>query len=81
MEEVGIARFFAGGLVFFMFVLAMIALIVVIWCQIFKKAGYHPAMGLLMLVPVANIVMLFILAFAKWPVYEKLSQSVIIKEE
>jgi len=44
------------------------------WWNIFKKAGYHGAVGLLMLVPIANIIMLAILAFGEWPIYRRLSQ-------
>ena len=32
-----------------------------------KKAGFHGALSLLMLIPVGNIVLIFILAFAEWP--------------
>lgn len=43
-------------------------LVVVPFWFIFKKAGFHGALSLLMLVPVANIVMPFFLAFSDWPV-------------
>ncbi len=44
--------------------------IVFIWlyCRIFSKAGYCWALGLLMLVPIVNVVMLCILALGDWPV-------------
>jgi type VI protein secretion system component VasK len=44
-------------------------LILFVWpyWRIFKKAGFSPALSLLMLVPLANIVMVFFLAFADWP--------------
>jgi len=32
-----------------------------------KKAGFAPALSLLMLVPIANIVLPFYIAFAQWP--------------
>ena len=35
--------------------------------RIFKKAGFSPALSLLLLVPIANIVIIFYLAFADWP--------------
>jgi len=44
----------------------------VIWWKIFAKAGYSGALGLLMLVPVANLVMLLVLAFGTWPVHREL---------
>ena len=41
-------------------------------CKIFAKAGYCWALGLLMFVPIANIIMAFILAFGEWPIYRQL---------
>jgi hypothetical protein len=38
---------------------------------IFRKAGYHPALSLLMMIPFANIIMKFFLAFADWPSLKK----------
>ena len=35
--------------------------------RICGRAGYPPCLGLLMLVPVANIVLPLYIAFAKWP--------------
>jgi hypothetical protein len=45
--------------------------------RIFKKAGFSPALSLLMLVPIANIVMLFFLAFADWPALKNTDQHVV----
>ena len=42
------------------------------WFFIYKKAGYHPAMGCLMFVPLVNVVMLFVLAFSEWPIEREL---------
>ena len=36
---------------------------VLVFCKIFSKTGYCWALGLLMLVPIANIIMVFVLAF------------------
>lgn len=59
--------------IFMMFItLVIVAIKVLIFCKIFSKAGYSWALGLLMLVPIANIVMLFILAFAEWPIQREL---------
>jgi predicted signal transduction protein with EAL and GGDEF domain len=33
---------------------------------IFKKAGFHPATSLLMLVPLVNLATLYVLAFSGW---------------
>jgi len=54
--------------------LALIVVIikVLIFCKIFSKAGYCWALGLLMLVPIVNIIMPFVLAFADWPIQKEL---------
>jgi hypothetical protein len=40
--------------------------------KIFAKAGYPGALGLLLLVPLVNLVMFFFLAFSDWPVLKEL---------
>ncbi len=66
------------GILFVAFVIfvALIATIIkiLIICKIFSKAGYCWALGLLMLVPIANIIMGFYLAFADWPIQKELRQ-------
>ena len=52
--------------------LIVVAIKVLIFCKIFSKAGYSWALGLLILVPVANIIMAFFLAFADWPIRKQL---------
>jgi hypothetical protein len=42
------------------------------WFFIYKKAGFHPAMGCLMFLPLVNVVMLFVLAFIEWPIEREL---------
>ena len=53
-------------------VLIVVAVKVLIFCKIFSKAGFSWALGLLILVPIANIVILFVLAFAEWPIQREL---------
>ncbi len=61
--------------IFFVVVgIASIAFTAIIYWKIFSKAGYSGAMGLLMFVPIANIVAICILAFGTWPIYEELNQ-------
>lgn len=50
----------------------MLLLFTFAWVRIFQKAGYHWGMGLLMLVPVVNVIMMFVLAFADWPILRDL---------
>ena len=61
-------------LAFILFWLAIVALFILIWWNILKKIGYHPALALLMLVPVANLALLLFLAFSEWPIQKELSQ-------
>jgi UPF0716 family protein affecting phage T7 exclusion len=64
------------SVIFFIFMIPVVMIIVavkvLIFCKIFSKAGFSWALGLLILVPIANIVMLFVLAFAEWPVQREL---------
>ncbi len=53
-------------------VMIVVAVKILIFCKIFSKTGYSWALGLLILVPIANIVMLFVLAFAEWPIQREL---------
>ena len=66
------------GIIFFLvwlvFFVAGMTIALIIWCKLFSKAGYHWATGLLVLVPIANIVVAFYLAFADWPVLKELRQ-------
>ena len=47
--------------------LVFAALIIVPFWFIFTKAGYSQWWGLLMAVPIVNLVMLYFLAFSDWP--------------
>jgi len=56
-------------------VLMAIGIVIVkalICCKVFAKAGYCWALGLLMFVPIANIIMAFVLAFGEWPIHRQL---------
>lgn len=45
----------------------IVAVIVVIpFWRIFEKAGKAPALSLLMLLPIVNLIMLYVLAFSEW---------------
>ncbi len=61
-------------LVLVLALLVVIPLKILICCMIFSKAGYCWALGLLMLVPIANIIMVFVLAFGDWPVRRELAE-------
>ncbi len=59
--------FIGMGSMELLFIVVASAVIVVPFWRIFAKAGFPGALALLMLVPVANLIMLFILAFMEWP--------------
>jgi energy-converting hydrogenase Eha subunit B len=59
-------------LFYLVFLAAVVALTLVVWWRICRKAGYSGWLGLLMIVPIANIVLLLVLAFAEWPVLKEL---------
>ena len=62
-------------ILFFLFIGLLITILMVwVHCRIFSKTGFCWALGLLMFVPIANIIMLFVLAFADWPVLRELRQ-------
>ena len=47
--------------------IGLVIYLVPMWV-IFKKAGFAPALSLLMVVPLVQLVMLYVLAFAPWKV-------------
>jgi hypothetical protein len=40
--------------------------------KIFSKAGYPGILGLTMLIPLVNVIMVLFLAFSEWPVLKEL---------
>jgi hypothetical protein len=58
-----------------LFLCFYLALVIVPFWTIFKKAGFAPALSLLMLVPLVNVIMLYVLAFAPWKVVPAPPQS------
>ncbi|HIJ53000.1 MAG TPA: hypothetical protein HPP66_07575 [Planctomycetes bacterium] len=54
--------------------LIVLAIKVLIFCKICSKAGYSWALGLLILVPIANIIIAFYIAFADWPIRKEVRQ-------
>ena len=70
-EFVQFAPIFIFVFVFGIAFLVNVLLVVWPFCKIFLRAGYHWALGILMIVPVANIIMPFILAFGDWPVLQQ----------
>ena len=70
----GIAGALVGSfLVVLIISLALTIFFAIVYWKIFAKAGYSGAMGLLMFVPIANIIVLCVLAFGEWPIYKELN--------
>jgi hypothetical protein len=57
---------FFGVAMMFM-VVAIVAMVIPYW-QIFKKAGFAAPLSLLVFVPIANIIVLYYVAFSDWKV-------------
>ena len=47
-------------------VVSLLTTVLPFW-RICSKAGFRGALSLLMLIPIANIILTFYLAFAEWP--------------
>lgn len=67
------AAFGGAFLIVGIFYIAMIVLMIVAYWKIWSKAGFNGAWSLLMLVPLVNLIAFLYLAFAKWPIHERLS--------
>lgn len=66
----------AGGLLAFLviFYIAIFVFFIYVWWRIFAKAGYSGARSLWLLVPIANVIIIIMFAFAEWPIYRELNQ-------
>lgn len=70
MEYSAVESLFMIFIILFSTILGAILTVIPFW-KICSKAGFPGALSLLMLVPVANLILPFYIAFAKWPVLEK----------
>jgi hypothetical protein len=64
-----------AGLFAVLFCLVLLVVLIIktwIFCRIFSKAGFSWALGLLMLIPIVNIIMPFVLALCDWPIHKEL---------
>ena len=56
-------------------IIAVVSVIVVLpFWKIFAKAGFPGALSLTQLVPILNVIVLFYVAFAEWPIHRQLTQ-------
>ena len=51
--------------------LVMAAIVVIPFWRICSKAGYPGWLSLLILIPLVNLVFLYVLAFSEWPSHRK----------
>jgi hypothetical protein len=51
-----------------LFVIVALGIVIVPFWFICKKAGFSPWLSLLNLIPVGNIILIYVLAFAEWKV-------------
>jgi hypothetical protein len=64
----------SAGASFFIFLMVMLIVLVSVvitiipYWKIFTKAGFSPWLSLLVLLPIANIVILYVVAFSEWNV-------------
>ncbi len=59
-------------LVILFFALLGMAVQVVAFCMIFRKTGHHWALGFLILIPLADLIVPLILGFTNWPIAKEL---------
>jgi hypothetical protein len=55
------------GLGSFLLLAVVLVLVVIPYWKIWQRTGHSGAWGLLMLVPLANLISLWVLAFKDWP--------------
>ena len=48
-------------------IIVYVAVVIVPFWKIFPRAGLPAAASLVMVIPLANVIMLYVLAFKKWP--------------
>jgi hypothetical protein len=63
-----------GGLVSLFISLAILLVLMWPYVKIVQKAGYSGWHVLWMFLPIINLVMLFVFAFSRWPIEEKVER-------
>ena len=62
------------GLVWCLFIIAMVVFAVFIYWKIFSKSGHPGALGLLMFIPLVNLGVLIWFAFSEWPIEKEVAE-------
>lgn len=66
-----------GSVFFFLyccFILAMIGFSLFAYYTMAKKMGYNPWLGLLMILPFVNLILILLVLFTKWPIEEEVER-------
>jgi hypothetical protein len=63
-----------GGVIYTIIMLAIAVYSLACAWFVAKKAGYEPWYGILMIVPILNLVLLYFFAFTDWPIEEELKR-------
>jgi hypothetical protein len=66
MDNVTLIRIIAGAITVFVF----LPIFIVPYWKIFSKAGFSGWLSLLMLVPLVNLIVLYVVAFSPWRVQQ-----------
>ena len=64
---------FGFGISEIIFISPILILLVLPFWKIFSKAGFSGWWSLSLLLPIINILVIYILAFSKWPIYKSIS--------
>lgn len=62
MDSTTIIRIVAGLMV----ILVFLPIFVIPYWKIFSKAGFAGALSLLMIIPLVNLIVLYVIAFSEW---------------
>ncbi len=62
-------------------ILAVAILVVIPVARICRRAGYSPWLAAWVLLPVANLALLYFLAFARWPALSNMAQNTTGRDE
>jgi integral membrane sensor domain MASE1 len=74
VETLDPVLFWGGVILASLVALTIVVTVAVIYCKMFSKAGYHWALGLLVVVPIGCVIMPFVLAFGHWPIHRQLEE-------
>ena len=68
--------FTSGGALLITMIIGLgsLILVIIMWWNIFSKAGFSGARSLLLFIPIVNLIILLMFAFGEWPIHRELNQ-------